>query len=136
MGSILAESNNFVVMNDYEVVSLHFKNSTREISIGDFYGDPRAAALSPDESFCIMVGCGLIIYYLHEPFEEYRYNASTKQWKELFREQDKIWWIEHVEIIDNSNILFTVEEADTENGGSYMVNVHTLELLKGAPQVP
>lgn len=130
MGSILAESKNFVVINEYEKVFLNFKSRNRKIYIGDFYGDPQAAAISKNESFCVMIGCGLVIYYLHEPFEEYSYNVSTKQWKELFRESGEEWWIEEVEIIDNSTIMFTVEGADINNGGRYKLNVDSDEFTK------
>lgn len=130
MGSILAESENLIVKNEYEKVFLIFKKNSRRIYIGDFYGDPQAAVISNDESFCVMVGCGLVIYYLHEPFEEFRYNISTRQWKELFRESGKEWWIEDVEVIDSSAIVFTVEEVDIENGGRYRLNINNFELAK------
>lgn len=130
MGSILAESENLLVKNEYEKVFLIFKSNSRKIYIGDFYGDPQAAVISNDESFCVMVGCGLIIYYLQEPFEEFGYNISTRQWKELFRESGKEWWIEDVELVDDSTIMFTVEEVDTENGGRYKMNVNSIEPIK------
>lgn len=130
MSSILAESKNLLVKNEYEKVFLIFKSNRRKIYIGDFYGDPQAAVISNDERFCVMVGCGLIIYYLQEPFEEFRYNVSTRQWKELFREKGKEWWIENVELIDDSTIIFTVEEVDTENGGRYKMNVNRIDLIK------
>ncbi|HBF38585.1 MAG TPA: hypothetical protein DDW50_14860 [Firmicutes bacterium] len=130
MSLVLAESKNFRVTSEYEKVSLNFKNCKRDIYIGDFYGDPQAAAISCDESFCVMVGCGLIIYYMHEPFEDFRYNASTRQWKELFRENERTWWINEAEILDKLTIAFTVEEADKENGGRYKLNTVTLELTK------
>jgi hypothetical protein len=130
MGSTLAESKNFVIMNEYEKVFLVFKNSNRKICIGDFYGDPQDAIISNNECFCVMVGCGLIIYYLHEPFEEYRYNVSTNQWEELFRENGKTWWIEDVKNVDESTILISVEEVDNENGGRYKLNVNSFELTR------
>lgn len=130
MNSILKESNNLLVTNEYEKVFLHFKQTNRKICIGDFYGDPQAAEISNDEKFCVMVGCGLIIYYLHEPYEEFRYGTSTKQWKELFRESGKEWWIEDVEIVDNSTIMFTVEAVDTENSGRYKLNVESTIPIK------
>jgi hypothetical protein len=130
MSSILAESKNLLVINEYEKVFLNFKSSNKKVYIGDFYGDPQAAVISKDESFCVMVGCGLIIYYLQEPFEEFSYNKSTRQWKELFREGGKEWWIEDVEVIDNSTIMFTVEEVDSENGGRYKLNIDDMELIK------
>jgi hypothetical protein len=130
MNSILAESKNLLVINEYEKVFLDFKNSNRKVYIGDFYGDPQAAVISNEESFCVMVGCGLIIYHLQEPFEEFAYKKSTSQWIELFRESGKEWWIESIEVIDNLNIMFTVEEVDTENGGRYKMNIDDLEPIK------
>lgn len=130
MHSILAESNNLFVTNEYEKVFLHFKKTNRKICIGDFYGDPQSAAISNDENFCVMVGCGLIIYYLQEPYEEFRYGISTRQWKELFRESGKEWWIEDVEIVDNSIIMFTVEEVDAENSGRYKLNIESAILTR------
>lgn len=130
MSSILAESKNLLIINEFEKVFLKFKNSNRKVYIGDFYGDPQAAAISNDERFCVMVGCGLIIYYLQDPFEEFIYNTSTRQWKELFRECGKEWWIDDVKAVDNSTIMFTVEEADLENGGRYKLNVDNIKLIK------
>lgn len=130
MGSILAESKNLLITNEYEEVFLNFKISNKKVYIGDFYGDPQAAAISNDESFCVMVGYGLIIYYIQEPFQEFSYNKSTKQWKELFREDGKEWEIEDVEVMDNSTIMFTVEASDTENEGRYKLNINDMELIK------
>lgn len=130
MGFILAENKNLSVTKEYEKVFLSLKNSNRKICIGDFYGDPQTVAISNDESFCVMGGCGLIIYYLHEPFEEFKYNTATSQWKELFRENGKEWWIEDVEILDDITIMFTVEETDIENGGRYRMNIDSIEPIK------
>lgn len=77
-----------------------------------------------------MAGCGLITYYLHEPFEEFEYNKTTVQWKEFFRGKDKEWWIDNIEIVDNSSILFYVEKADIQNGGRYKLDINSLELIK------
>jgi hypothetical protein len=126
---ILAESQNLIVTNEFEEVYLNFKKNNRKVRIGDFYGDPQAAAISDDESFCVMVGCGLIIYYLHEPYVEYEYNTSEIQWKEFFRTEGRVLWIEDVDVMD-SLITFTVEKADIQNGGRYQLNMDSLELSK------
>jgi len=72
-------------------------------------------------TFCVMVCCGLIVYYLHEPYEGFEYNLTTNQWKELFREDGKEWWIDDVAIVDDSTIMFTVEEVDAQHGGRYKI---------------
>lgn len=130
MSSIRVESKNFLVTNEYEKVFLNIKSNSRKVYIGDFYGDPQAAVISNDETFCVMVGCGLIIYFLQEPFKEFGNDKSTKQWKELFRESGQEWWIESAEVIDDSTIMFTVEEVDSQNGGKYKLKIDNFEIIK------
>lgn len=71
------------------------------------------------------MGCGIIIYYFHEPFEEYVYNTSTKQWKELFRKKNQEWWINNIEIIDDSCIIFENEKFE-----KYKYDLESDELMK------
>ena len=77
-----------------------------------------------------MVGCGMIIYFLKEPFKKFAIDKSTEQWKELFREYGKEWWIDEVQVIGNSTILFTVEKETSENGEKYELDVSTLRIQK------
>ncbi|HCC06739.1 MAG TPA: hypothetical protein DEP72_01040 [Clostridiales bacterium] len=126
----LAESENFIITNEYEKAFLIFKDSNRKANIGDFYGDPQTAIISNDERFCAVGGCGIIVYYLHEPYEEYRYNVTTIQWKELYRENKKNWWIQDIKFLDSSTIIFTVENTDIDNGGRYRLNINTFELTR------
>jgi hypothetical protein len=112
MDSILAESKNYLITNEYEMAFLNFKNSDKKICIGDFYGDPQVAIISNDETICVMAGCGIIVYYLKEPFEEYKYNSFSKQWKELFREKGNEKWIDDVDFIDATTIEITIEETN------------------------
>ncbi len=77
MDNVLAESKNILVIYEYERVFIIFKYRNKKVCMGDFYGEPQAAVISKDERYCV-VGCGVIIYYLQEPFQEYSYNTSTK----------------------------------------------------------
>ena len=81
----LTETQHYIIYKEYESVILEIKKNHRMVQIGDFYGDARMAAISEDESFCAMCGCGVIIYYLQEPFKEYEYHTQTEQWKEWGR---------------------------------------------------
>lgn len=58
-----------------EIVFLKFIDEDRKIVIGDFYGDQEIEFISSDENYHV-VDCGLIIYYLNEPFIEFRVNNS------------------------------------------------------------
>ena len=47
------------------------------------YGDPIAAQISEDEKFCIIIGCGAIIYWLREPFNNYSCDCYNNQWNDV-----------------------------------------------------
>lgn len=104
----LAESRNYIITSEYETVNLEIKNRNQTIIIGDFYGDPCVALISEDETFCLVDGEGIIIYYLQDPFSEYQRNVSSKQWKEWGRDENTIW-VENIQQIDSGkNIMLKV----------------------------
>ncbi len=104
----LTESTHYEIYGEYELVILKIKDSKREVMIGDFYGDVEKVIISSNEQYCIMAGCGIIVYSLKEPFERYEYEKNTTQWKEWCRDGDV--WIE--DIILEGNILTIHIEAD------------------------
>jgi len=125
----LVQSEKYIISYEYEIITLTIKKSGRKIIIGDFYGDPEVAFISDDESYCVIGGCGLIIYYLKEPFCEFRYNIDSNQWKEIFREPKDIWWV--VDISEGSNpnrVKFTTD--DEQHSGDYEIDVLTLESIR------
>ncbi|MBQ7775649.1 MAG: hypothetical protein IJ379_06985 [Lachnospiraceae bacterium] len=107
---ILAESKNYIIFGEYETVTLVIKETGRRLQIGDFYGDPEMAVISEDERYCVMCGCGVIVYCLEEPFQEYRYHTETQQWREWGREQDAIVWVESVRFVDAETIEVVLED--------------------------
>jgi hypothetical protein len=115
--NLLAESKHYIVYNEYETVILQIKQSQREIQIGDFYGNPQMAVISEDEAFCVMCGCGAILYYLREPFKEYEYHIQTEQWKEWGRSEKEVW-IERIGCIRGKTV-----ELITEYGQNIRMNV-------------
>jgi len=128
---LLIESENYTISNEYETVYLTFKKTNKKIVIGDFYGDPESAFISVDESYCVMGGCGLIIYYLKEPFEIFEYHKKSEQWKELFREKDSIWWIKEIKEGNTSkSVEFIIDECDGFKSDIYEINVYSLEITK------
>ena len=121
---LLAESENYIVSHEYETVTLRNKITHEEVIIGDFYGDPDLAVISKDEKFCVMGGCGIIVYFLQEPFEEYHYNLETPQWKELGRTPSNIIWVKNIKLLDEQYI-----EIEKENGELMKLNVFSTEIL-------
>lgn len=117
---VLAESENYLVCKGYEDVTLRDKRTGAEVLIGDFYGEADMAVFSEDGKFCAMCGCGVIIYFLKEPFQEYEYNTVTDQWKEWGRNcAEGDIWVDSIRCIDNN----TVEVID-ENGTVYVIDVY------------
>lgn len=113
---LMAESQHYQIWNEFEVVWLVNKNrSDSVIAIGDFYGEPASAIIDASEKFAIMVGCGLILYYLVEPFISYRYAEKTSQWVELFREEPDVW-IESVTQKDGVTFCFEVDPNSKQRG--------------------
>ncbi len=116
---LLAQSENYKISHEYETVFLTHNNSnTPDIVIGDFYADPEAAIIDAAERFVIMVGYGLIVYYLAMPFEAYLYDLPTSQWRELFREKGNELWIEKISQQSKDVFHFTVDSHSNE-GGTY-----------------
>lgn len=116
---ILAESKKYIIFNEYESVILKFKKNNKLVQIGDFYGEPQAAAISENEEFCVIGGCGVIVYYLKEPFEEYEYNKFSPQWKEWGRIKENEIWIDNLKCNNNKTI-----EIETENGDVYSISAY------------
>ena len=56
----MAESNNYLILNEYEKVFLKLKATSQLILIGEFYGDPDVALISDDETYCAVGGEGVI----------------------------------------------------------------------------
>ena len=52
----IAESNNYLILNEYEKVFLKLKATSQLILIGEFYGDPDVALISDDETYCAVGG--------------------------------------------------------------------------------
>lgn len=132
MGSryLLAQSENYEVSHEYEVVLLtRLSSSNQSVEIGDFYGDPQAAIIDEEERFVIMVGCGMIIYNLAEPFEPYRYDLQNSQWRELLREPKNPWWIEGIIQAENNTFHFTVDP-NSDKAGTYAVIFPNLAIQK------
>ena len=89
----IAESDHYAVVREYEDCYLMFKDmSRRSVSIGDFYGDAEFALIDRNERFVVMGGCGIIIYFLHEPWDMYTYDKKTPQWIELGRGESDMYY--------------------------------------------
>lgn len=112
---ILAESENYKIFGSYESVYLVDKSKGSEIYIGDFYGDPNGAVIDRRERFAAMYGCGLILYFIREPFESYQYEKKSPQWFEFGRSEPTAW-IENVIQTDDDNL-----ELFFENGTSQTI---------------
>lgn len=81
------------VDHEFETVWAYVPGVAGRPVIGDFYGEPRGAAIDDAERWCVMVGCGVIVYKLTGPWQEYNYDLVTDQWWEAYRGPDDILWM-------------------------------------------
>lgn len=134
MKRYLSESENYIVISEYETVWLHFKKINRpEIIIGEFYGDPDNAIISKDETYVAMSGCGIIIYRLQEPFEEYQHDKRTKQYLELFNNPTDTWWTSNLNQSSEDNdwkYFHFTKETDDSNEEVYRFDTSTNKIEK------
>ena len=115
----LAESDKYKIISEYETVSLYFKTNNRNpIVIGDFYGDPECAIISKDETYVAMAGCGLIVYKLQKPFEEYKGDEKNTQYFVFNNIEPDIWWTnglnQSLDDVDPKYFRFVKEENSNE----------------------
>lgn len=100
---LLAESANYYIVASFESCSLYRKSDDSFVCVvGDHYGDPTGAVISPSEDFCVTVGCGVIVYFLRVPFEDYSYSSSSPSWYEFGRDE---LWVESVSLSGSSLVL-------------------------------
>ena len=111
---LLAESANYYIVASFESCSLYRKSDDSFVCVvGDHYGDPTGAVISPSEDFCVTVGCGAVVYFLRVPFEDYSYSVASPSWYEFGRDPKGILWIESVTVRGSSVVL--VDETGQEH---------------------
>lgn len=104
-GWTIAESEHYVIHGEYEAADLYSRQDGKRItSVGDFYGEPDAGIIDWNEKFCVTVGCGVIVYYLKPPFQEYMYDTETEQWYEFGRGPEDIDWMDGVRQISDEEV--------------------------------
>ena len=130
MRKLLAQSTNYTLFGVYEEAQLEGPTIDGHVVVGDFYGDVECACIDKQERWCVTGGNGLIIYQLQAPFEAYRYEQATDQWRELWR-SDEAWQPEVIYQVDE-NIVRLVIDVFSDAKGVYDLNVETLELTKRA----
>ena len=127
------ESEHYKVVSEYETVYLYFKTREKEpVVIGDFYGDPTCVLISDDLKYVVMAGCGIIIYKLKEPFDDYNYDKPSDQYAEIGRNPPDILWVEALYqkgSEDCNYFRFIVDMVDKgEEDIIFRVNSETLEV--------
>ncbi len=107
----LAESIHYEIYCEYEAVLLKIKSSNKVVCIGDFYGDVGKVIIAPTEQYCIMAGCGVIVYLLEEPYIPYEYEKNSGQWKEWYRDGNT--WVDNI-VLDKDILTIQIESGYEE----------------------
>ena len=104
-GWTIAESEHYILRGEFEEAVMYQRSDNSRITtVGDFHGDPVAGIIDENERFCVIVGCGVIVYKLQAPFEEYMYDKDSSQWYEFGRDPKKAEWITAIEQISPNQI--------------------------------
>lgn len=122
----LTESDHYKIIHLYEAVfiaPIDSNNINEYNEIGYFYGEPEVAVIDQNEKWCAIGGCGLIIYFIQEPFSPYQYDQESSQYFEIHRSPPSIWWIEDLQQISPSQILITLENSQT-----HILDIFTKEI--------
>ena len=129
----LAKSEHFSIWHEHEEVFVG-RHGKSPVLIGDFYGDPECAIIDWGERWCVIGGCGLIVYRFAKPYRPYKYNSITnkiiKQWSELHRGGD--WWIETIYQVEDDVVRFVVDLASV-HAGFYDLRLHDMAVSKLFP---
>lgn len=116
---ILAQSDNYIISNEFETAYLINKKNGKIISaIAEMYGDPIDAQISEDEKFCIIIGCGAVIYWLREPFNSYSCNCRNNQWHNVL--VDSGIWFDNIVNMNNKKVIL-----HSENDVLYEIDVYS-----------
>jgi hypothetical protein len=117
------ESQNYSVVISHETVLLERPDVSEPLVIGNFYGNMHDAVIDPEERWCVMVGCGVIVYRLGPPWKAYtgpewpppeladRYSTFTSddsgQWWQCGNISRPTLWLSTVKYLDSDR--FQVE---------------------------
>ncbi len=108
---LLAESKNYYIIGSYEEASLYRKSDDKYVgSVGHHYGDPTDGLIDWNEKFCIVVGCGVIVYRLKEPFTSYMYDRDCDQWYEFGRGPENVDWIKSLKQVSDDEVELLDED--------------------------
>jgi hypothetical protein len=130
----LARSRNFAVAHEYEDAFLALPDG-RRVPVGNFYGDPACALIDQRERWCVVAGCGLLVYFLREPFWPADVFPSEQYaWVRPSWGGDP-WWVEAVYQPADDLVRFVVDPASVR-AGVYELRLPGLEVAQvlGAPQ--
>lgn len=128
MKELLTQSKNYMLYCWYEEAYIEGATISKHTSVGDFYGSVECGCIDRNEKWCITGGNGLIIYNLSPPFEDYKYDHKTSQWKELWR-NDKDWYVETIYQIEDDTVRLVID-IFSKAKGVYDLNVNSLKLTK------
>ena len=125
---LLDKSDGWILRATFELAWLQIPGR-RELCIGDFYGDPACGVIDANKKWCVVGGCGLIVYRIQPPFREYDYDVICDQWSEFGRDLGDAWWVSHLEQVDAKHVRFTVDEVD-KHSGIYELNVDSMAVRR------
>lgn len=130
MRTILAKSNNYTLYGVYEEAQLEGLGIDGHVVVGAFYGSADCGCIDRNEKWCISAGNGLVIYSLEAPYQSYKFDTKTTQWRELWRGiKDSGWYPEIIYQIEDNEVRIVIDIFSNAKG-VYDLKIETLEVTK------
>jgi len=123
----LTHSTNYIVLHEYEDAFLE-RGGGERVALGSFYGDPACALIDREERWCVVAGCGLVVYFLREPFSPV----------DIFPSEQYVWvyptWADPPWVVDMSqpspNVIRFALDPYGDRPGEYDLIFPALEVVK------
>lgn len=124
----LARSRNYAVVHEYEDAFVVLPDG-RRVPVGSFHGDPACALIDHRERWCVVAGCGLLVYFLREPFRPADVFPSEQYaWLHPSWGGDP-WWVEAIYQQSDDVVRFVVDPASSR-AGMYELRLPGLEVAQ------
>lgn len=87
--SLLAQSDRYIIYNEYEDAFLLDKKNNQTYYLGDYYGDPEAALIDNRERFAVVVGFNRLGVFEIVDKKLKLIDADIPDWVESLNQEDR-----------------------------------------------
>lgn len=87
--SLLAQSDRYIIYNEYEDTFILDKKNNQTYYLGDYYGDPEVALIDKQERFAVVVGFNRLGIFETADKKLKLIDADIPDWVEALNQEDR-----------------------------------------------